>query len=105
MQDTWLRTKTTITRYRWLVWPIIPVLVVIGYIWCRPLLISQDTQYYANISPITLNFALFLFMYGVVTDRATKKMKRWKSWLLWGIGLILILLFFRFVGGYETIFG
>jgi uncharacterized membrane protein YGL010W len=80
-------------------------LTVVGYVLCRPILISQDTQYYANISPITLNFALFLFLYGVTEARLTRKWKPWKSWLLWGVGLMVIMLFFRFVGGYETIFG
>lgn len=55
--------------------------------------------------PLTVNLVLFLFLYGVIADRYTKKMKKWQSWLIWGVGIIAVIMFFRFVGGYNTIFG
>jgi len=53
----------------------------------------------------TLNFFLLFFLYGVLCDKMTKKMSKRKGWIIWGAGLVILMLFFRFAGGYATIIG
>lgn len=65
-----------------------------------------NTQWLRVIkSPLTVNLVLFLFGFGVLADRWTKKMPKWKGWLIWGAGMLVIILIFRFIGGNKTTFG
>ena len=71
----------------------------------RANMITQNTWLYIIESNITLNFVLFLFMWGVVSDRITKGKPRKVQWIVFGVGMIAIILFFRFVGDFPTIIG
>lgn len=70
---------------------------------------NQNAWLYVIESNVTINFLLLFYMYGHFADYFCKK-RGWgyndkKSWLLWGIGIIVLLLVFRNIGGMETIFG
>lgn len=86
--------------------PVWYVLVGIGAIFsyapARANMLHQDAWIIAVQSNITVNFILLFFMWGLLSDRLTKHMPKKKGWLVWGIGLILMVLFFKFVGGFET---
>ena len=53
---------------------------------------------------ITMNFVLLFFFWGVVCDRMNKKRSKKAGWIIWGIGMVILMVVFRFVGGYQTIF-
>jgi len=83
----------------------IVIAVLLSYSSVRETMILQQTWLTLVKSNITLNFVLFLFLYGIFCDRLTKKMSCRKGWIIWGIGLMVLIFFFRFVGGFETILG
>jgi hypothetical protein len=66
---------------------------------------SQQTWFTSVKTDITFNFVLLFFFYGILCDRLTKKMSRRKGWIVWAVGMALLMLFFRFVGGYSTNLG
>lgn len=67
-------------------------------IWFAPYIMVYETY-------TTLNFFLLFFLYGVACDRMTRHMSKRKGWLIWIAGLVLLMVMFRFVGGYETVIG
>ena len=83
----------------------IGLLIVPAYLYGRSIMIWFDSYVMVTKTNMTLNFLLLFFFYGVLCDRLTKKMSKRKGWVIWGIGLVILMLFFRFAGGYETIFG
>jgi len=87
------------------IYALIGITALLCYLPARKLMIVQDAWIWIIKSNSTLNFFIFLFMWGVVTDHYTKGMPRRKGWLIWGIGFVVIALLFRFVGGMITIFG
>lgn len=92
---------------KWVTLPsyiLILVAVVLVYVPTREIMIAQTAWIRIIKSDLTLNVFLLLFMWGLLIDKLTKKMSRRKGWIIWGVGTILLILFFRFVGGFETIF-
>jgi uncharacterized membrane protein len=88
---------------------VLPILLILGiamsYYPVRETMILQRSWYVATQTNVTLNFILFFFFYGVICDRMTKKMSRRKGWIIWATGMALLMVFFKIVGGYPTIFG
>jgi len=71
----------------------------------KELMILQDAWFTVIKGPIPLNFILFLFLWGIAADRYSKTVSQRKGWLIWGIGTAVILMAYRFLGGYGTLFG
>ena len=88
----------------WAVYIAIAIGVVLSYQLVRATLIVQDIWIFVIKSNVTLNFVLLLFLWGVTADKWTKKMSKKKGWLIWGIGFLVIIVVYKFIGGYETIF-
>lgn len=70
---------------------------------------NQDAWLTVIESNVTINFLLLFYLYGCFADFLCKK-RGWsyhnkKSWLVWGIGIIVLILIFRNIGDMETIFG
>jgi len=75
------------------------------YMSARSIMIVQNTWLYIMESNVTLNFALLFFLWGIACDKFTKGKGRAYQWIVFGIGVAVLILFFRFVGGYETLIG
>lgn len=84
---------------------IVGILTIPAYIYARQIMITNLTWAYVTRSNITLNFVLFLFLWGVISTRLTKTKKQVIQWGVFVGGLTVIILFFKFIGGYQTIFG
>ena len=84
---------------------LIGILIIPAYWHGLKTLTWFDSTLTITTSNMTVNFLLLFFLYGVVCDRATRKMSKRKGWTIWIVGLIILLVIFRFVGGYETIIG
>lgn len=80
------------------------LLIIPAYAFGWLLLTDQATSYVAILSKVTVNLLLLFFMVGVYVDIYTKKLPRWKGWLIWAVVVIILILFFKYVGGMETRF-
>ena len=93
---------------RWLL-PLIYLALGIGaiasYAPMKSVMIVQTAWINIVESPVTLNFFFIFVFWGLAADRYTKKMAKWKGWAIWAGGQIAIMLFFRIVGGYKTLWG
>jgi uncharacterized membrane protein YozB (DUF420 family) len=88
----------------WVVFVVVGVLTVLSYQPAREVMISQYVWIIVQKSPVTVNLALLLFLWGVTADRWGKNKTRWKGWMLWGVGFCVIIMVYTIVGGYDTIF-
>lgn len=84
---------------------LIGILIIPAYWHGLKTLTWFDSILVITTSNMTVNFLLLFFLYGVVCNRWTRKMSKRKGWAIWLTGLVLLLVVFRFVGGYETIVG
>lgn len=84
---------------------IIAALCAASYMSVRNIMIVGNTWLYVIESNITLNFILFLLLWGVTSDRITKGKARRVQWGFFAGGMVGIILFFRFVGGFPTVLG
>lgn len=84
---------------------LVGVLASISYYQAKSLMIVQDAWIWIIKSNVTANFILFLFMWGVFIDYATRDMPKKKGWAIWAVTLSIVILFFRFITGMETTFG
>lgn len=90
-------------RYKWLAtYGAIALLFVVSYTTIYNTIIDQSCYFIMTISDITLSLLLLLFMWGIVVDRSFARLSSRKRWLIWGIGMMVLILFFKFIGGYET---
>lgn len=89
----------------WVWYVLIVSFAILSYAPAKALLTTQDAVVTVIKSPITVNFVLLLFLWGLVADKVTKRVSRRKGWLLWLVGFVAIILVYRFIGGYETLFG
>lgn len=88
-----------------ILYALIGVLAIVCYVPARSRMVVQDAWVWVVKSNVTLNFIIFLFLWGIIADKYTKGMSKKKSWAIWGVGFMVIILAFRFMGGMETIFG
>jgi len=91
-------------RYILLYYALVAVLIGICYFPAREIMIRQTAWIEVMKSNVTLNFVLFFLLFGVVCDKLTKGMPKRKAWLIWGIGLLVLIILFR-SAGMDTIFG
>ena len=80
------------------------LLIIPAYAFGWLILTDQATSYIAIMSKITVNLMILFYMVGIYVDMYTKKMPRWKSWLIWAVAVVVLILFFKYVGGMETRF-
>jgi len=83
---------------------IVGLLVIPAYIFGWQILTNQATCYVAILSKMTVNLVILFFLVGMWTGRYTKDMPRLKGWLIWAAVTIILILFFKYVGGMETRF-
>lgn len=97
--------KYRVTRFLPFIYGAIGIAMVASYMNVKDILLRQDAWVEVMQSPMTLNVVLLLFVWGVFADKTTKKMPRWKGWLIWGIGYAALILVLATVGGVPTRFG
>lgn len=90
----------------WVWYAVAGAVAIISYVPARAFMLAQDAWAYIIESNITLNFVLIFFIWGLLTDRISKD-KGWdtnsrKSWGLFFVGLVGLILFFNLIGGYTA---
>ena len=88
-------------RYALLAFAMIP-----SYFVGREIMIDQSTSYLAVISKFTVNFFLFLYLVGFWIDYLVKEKgySQRKGWVIWAAVMVIIVVFFKYVGGMDTRF-
>lgn len=81
------------------------IAVVLLYVPTREEMIAQTAWVNIIKSTFTLNVLLAFFVWGIMIDKLTRKLPRKISWAIWGIGIVALVLIFKFVGGLPTVFG
>lgn len=87
-----------------IVYAVVAILAVAAYAFAWELMVINRPWYYIIESNITLNFVLLFFLWGVISDILTKGKKKKVQWVVFGVGLIALVLFFKVVGKFPTIF-
>lgn len=87
------------------VYVILAVLIGLAYMPARAIMIKQETAFNVILSNVTLNLVLLYGIWGLFIDKATKNKPRWFGWTVFFVGLVVLTLIFRFLGGMETIIG
>jgi hypothetical protein len=91
-------------------WIVIYIAVGLGIGFCylpaREHMASQTAWAWIIKSNITFNFILIFFIWGLLCDKISKE-KGWKtngkrSWIMFFIGIVLLVFVFRFLGGMPT---
>lgn len=90
-----------IARY-WIV--IISILIIPSYIHARNVMTSQIVEWEAVLSNFTVNFILFLGLFGWLIGDLTKKMPKWKGWLIWGLATGTLFLLLK-LAGFDNLYG
>jgi len=77
-----------------------------AYFLGREILVDQSTSYIAVLSKFTVNFLLFLYIVGAWVDSVAKKKgySKAKGWVLWAVVMVILVIFFKYVGGMDTRF-
>jgi len=83
---------------------IIALLTIPSYLYGREIMISQINEWKAILSNFTVNFLLFLGLFGWLIGDMTKKMAKWKGWLIWGIAVGTLFLLLK-LAGFDTLYG
>ena len=91
-------------KHKWIAFYLIAgLLTIAAYPFARSIMIKQETSFIAVLSnvPGTLNFILLFFLWGLMSDKMTKKMSRRNGWIVFFIGIFVLITFFQQVGGFE----
>jgi hypothetical protein len=92
-------------RYRWLAtYSAIVLAVGLSYMAAQRIIIDQSSSFVTVISNITLNLILLFGMWGIISDKATKRLPKWAGWTIFFIGLFCMVLFLTKGAGFETRF-
>lgn len=92
-------------RYRWLVsYSSLILLIAISYVPIQRIIKDQSSSFVLIISNITLNLILLFGLWGLVSDKLTKKMPKWVGWAIFFAGLFAMNLFLIKGAGFETRF-
>ena len=83
---------------------IIAILTIPAYIYGRNVLTEQMLMYEAIMTNFTVNFILFLGLFGWLISDLTKKMPKWKGWLIWGLATGALFLLLK-LAGFDRMFG
>lgn len=107
-----MKTKAKEKAIEWIraiplpvVYVVLTVLIGLAYMPARTIMIKQETAFNVILSNVTLNLVLLYGIWGLFIDKATKSKPRWFGWTVFFIGLAVLTLVFRFLGGMETIIG
>lgn len=87
------------------VYVVLAVLIGLAYMPARAIMIRQETAFNVILSNVTLNLVLLYGIWGLFIDKVTRNKPRWFGWTVFFIGLAVLTLIFRFLGGMETIIG
>ena len=98
----WNNAVTRFIGKHWIV--IILLLIIPSYLYGREVMISQISSWRAVLSNFTVNFLLFLGLFGWLIGDMTKKMTKWKGWLIWGIAVGTLFLLLK-LAGFDTLYG
>lgn len=79
------------------------LMILPAYYWGWQILTDERTSFVAIMSQLTVNFVLFLFLYGNIIEKYTKKMSKLKGWLIWALAMTVVIFIF-WASGMETIF-
>lgn len=92
-------------KYRWLA-AYSAIIIAIGacYLSAHRIIIDQSSSFVIIISNITLNLILLFGMWGIISDKATKRLPKWIGWAVFFIGLFCMVLFLTKGAGFETRF-
>lgn len=97
------KINMTLGRVPVAVWYVLlGILTLFSYVYGWRILTAIGFQ--TTIYQITVVFLIFLYMIGVALDKYTKKMSKRKGWVVYLVGLVLVILVFKYIGGMETIF-
>lgn len=66
---------------------------------------DQNLGYTVDVGSFPVNGLLLFFFAGFLVDQSTKKLPKWVGWALLVAVIGVLLMVFRFLGGYRTIFG
>lgn len=83
---------------------IIVLLMIPSYLHARSVMIVQISEWEAVLSNFTVNFILFLGLFGWLIGDSTKKMAKWKGWLIWGIATGILFLMLK-LAGFDSLYG
>jgi len=102
---TWIQENQT--RALQIAFATLALLTIPAYIYARTKMTMILGYLYIIESNITLNFVLLLAMCGYFTDQycKSKNITGRKAWLIFLIQFTVVILFFRFIGGFKTILG
>lgn len=84
---------------------VIAIVAGLSYLPAREVMKLQTAWVWVIKSDITLNFVVLFFLYGYLCDKFTKGWSKKRAWLVWGIGLAVLIFIFRFLGNMPTIWG
>lgn len=71
----------------------------------QSMMLTQSLTYLAlqgSNDALSVNFLVALYLYGLGIDRLAKRLGQRKSWVLWGIGMVAIILTLKYIFGWET---
>jgi hypothetical protein len=80
---------------------IVTLILVLSYLTVRNIFIDQTPWFTVQASDLTLNVILLYGLIGLLIDKQTKKMSKWKGWLILVIAFIVLTLFFVVIGGFN----
>ncbi len=66
---------------------------------------DQRLGYTVDVGSFPVNGLLLFFFAGFLVDRTTKRLPKWVGWALLVLVIGTLMMIFRFLGGYRTIFG
>ena len=86
------------------IYTLLGIAMLLSYSPAREVMKAQTAWLWVVKSTVTLNFVLLFFLCGWASDRLTKGMSRKRSWLIWAVALVVLVVALHFLGGMPTIF-
>lgn len=100
------QVKRALSRVPYWAWYLLIALAIVpSYIFCRQQMVNESIDFTAFRSPVTFNLILLYGIWGYESHRRTKSKSKSTQWLVFLTGVVMLTLFFRFVGGIQTVFG
>ena len=82
---------------------ILTLLIIPAYYIGWQVLTDPATTFTVWQSKFTVNILIIFYIVGRGVDKYTKGMPRWKGWSIWLVVTLTMILFFKYVGGLETL--
>ena len=100
-----LMSRLSSWRHRWLVlYSAIVLAVGLSYLSVQRIIIDQSSSFTTVISNITLSLILLFGMWGIISDKMTKRLPKWAGWTIFFVGLFCMVIFLAKGAGFETRF-